>query len=62
MFITYQPFPENAQGNEAHIGNTVSILKKEKFPNKFMVGAYKADGNWEEWVAHVDELDGFEGV
>lgn len=62
MFVTYQPFEFNITSNESHIGNTVSILKRTPFTGKWGVGAYTPNGDWEEWTAHVDELDGFDGM
>lgn len=62
LFVTYQPFDFNRYCAESHIGNTVTILEKAPFTDKWVVGAYNADGHWEQWTSHVDELDGFDGV
>ena len=61
MFVTYQSKMDSSCNTE-HNGNTVSILKHAGFENKWIVGAYTSNGDWEEWTAHVDELNGFDGA
>ena len=60
MFVTYQS-KMNSSYNTEHNGNTVSILNPTRLKDQWVVGAYTFSGYWEEWVAHVSELDGFDG-
>lgn len=64
MFVTYNPHDtvdRNGHVRPQFTGNTVTILKA--LDNDFYrVGAYDPKGDWSEWYAHIDELDGFEGV
>lgn len=60
MFVTFTPIhrPAPRAGLE---GNTVTVLKEDALKDFWKVGAYNIDGQWDEWVAHIDELNGFDG-
>lgn len=60
MFVIYKALEDDSP-NAVHNGTTVSILREDRFPDEYVVGAYNAAGHWEEWVAHVMELKGFDG-
>ena len=61
MFVIFRSNEINSH-NECYDGLSVSILSADKFKDKWIVGAYTKEGFWDEWVAHVNELDGFDGV
>ena len=61
MFVTYEPRHSSPSRN-VHAGNTVTILKRDTIKDYWVVSAYNPDGQLEEWVAHVTELNGFDGV
>ena len=61
MFVTYTENPCVAHGNSVHNGSTVSVITKLG-GDHYVVNRHLSSGQLVEWIAHVSELNGFDGV
>jgi hypothetical protein len=58
MFVTFQESETIPRGAHVHNGNTVTVMERG-CANMYRVGRYNSKGKWVTWIAHVEELIGF---